>query len=191
MSTGVSAQMSTRRTLRNAGRRRLLAGPRDGQVEAPGHHLRACHVTVRSVVLSSSTRSARVEAMTPQRLIVWESKVARSGRRFAPEHETALEPAARRAIKNLPGADGGVVAVREVPGPFGVPDSFALIGGRDRLAQRQRLDVPERCDRSSGGCCGGGIRAPTSPISRLGSAAAQSSSSKSSSWPGTSSAAEA
>ena len=89
----------------------------------------------------SSTVSL-VTTAASRRLVVQEPRVQRAGRRFQPGPESLLEPEARRAIKALPGADRGIVAVRELPGPFGVPDFVALVGGHSRLELRTTLDVP-------------------------------------------------
>jgi hypothetical protein len=87
------------------------------------------------VALATTTAAAR-------RLIVREPQARRAGRRFQPGPESRLEPEARSAIKKLPGADRGIVAVRELPGPFGVPDFVALVGGQRRLELRAELNVP-------------------------------------------------
>lgn len=91
--------------------------------------------------LASSVVSGAPSLSAP-RLIVRESQSQKAGRRFQPGPEARLEPAARRAIKNLPGAQQGVVAVRELSGPFGVPDFVALVGGKHRLELRSKLGVP-------------------------------------------------
>lgn len=85
---------------------------------------------------------AAVTSQSPsRRLVIRQPRAQRGGRRFEPGPETRLEAAARLAIKALPGAERGVLAVREVPGPFGVPDFVALVGARGRLELRASLGV--------------------------------------------------
>ena len=64
---------------------------------------------------------------------------ARGGRRFEPVQERGLEAEALRAVGGLPGARDGLVVLREVAGPFGVPDLVAVVGPGDVL--RRRLSV--------------------------------------------------
>jgi hypothetical protein len=66
----------------------------------------------------------------------------RPGRRFEPTHEAALESDALAACGSLPGAHRGVIVVREMAGPIGIPDFTAMVGGSDALQARSRLDVP-------------------------------------------------
>lgn len=66
----------------------------------------------------------------------------RAGRRFEPTHEVALHPDAVAACASLPGAYRGVLVVREMTGPIGIPDLTALVGGSLRLEARMGLDVP-------------------------------------------------
>lgn len=80
-------------------------------------------------------------AASPPRLVVRRSETQLAGRRFEPEAEARLEPYARAAIKQLPGAHRGVMAIRELPGPFGVPDFVAMVGGQASLEARADLSV--------------------------------------------------
>jgi hypothetical protein len=66
----------------------------------------------------------------------------RAGRRFAPVHEVELEPDALNAARSLPGAHRGLVVLREMTGPYGVPDLVAVVGPPVLLRQRRRLPVP-------------------------------------------------
>jgi len=66
----------------------------------------------------------------------------RAGRRFEPIHELELEPDALNAARSLPGAHRGLVVLREMTGPYGVPDLVAVVGPPSLLKQRRRLSVP-------------------------------------------------
>jgi hypothetical protein len=66
----------------------------------------------------------------------------RAGRRFEPVHEVELEPDALNAARSLPGAHRGLVVLRELTGPYGVPDLVAVVGPPALLRQRRRLRVP-------------------------------------------------
>jgi hypothetical protein len=66
----------------------------------------------------------------------------RPGRRFQPIHESVLDEDALSACSALPGAHRGVIVVREMTGPIGIPDFTAMVGGSDALHARSRLDVP-------------------------------------------------
>lgn len=66
----------------------------------------------------------------------------RPGRRFEPIHEAALHSDAVAASGALPGAHRGVIVVREMTGPIGIPDFTAMVGGADALQLRSELDVP-------------------------------------------------
>lgn len=66
----------------------------------------------------------------------------RAGRRFEPTHELALQGDALHACELLPGARRGVIVVREMTGPIGIPDLTALVGSHRALDARIRLDVP-------------------------------------------------
>jgi hypothetical protein len=67
---------------------------------------------------------------------------SRAGRRFEAIRELELEPAAVDAAASLPGAHRGVVVLREMAGPFGVPDLVAVVGPPTRLDDRLALAVP-------------------------------------------------
>jgi hypothetical protein len=65
----------------------------------------------------------------------------RAGRRFEPIHELELEPDALQATRSLPGAHRGLVVLREMAGPFGVPDLVAVVGPPALLKERLKLSV--------------------------------------------------
>lgn len=73
---------------------------------------------------------------------VWESSRPKAGRRFEPTHELALHEQAVDVSRQLVGAVRGLVLVRELAGPIGIPDLTALVGASDRLDERLALDVP-------------------------------------------------
>lgn len=66
----------------------------------------------------------------------------RPGRRFPPDAERQLEGAAKRAARELPGADAGLLALREFHAPFGVPDLTVVVGDGAARRSRLRLRVP-------------------------------------------------
>jgi hypothetical protein len=70
-----------------------------------------------------------------------ETERPRPGRRFEPTHERALYDDACLACETLPGAHRGVMAVREMVGPIGIPDLTALVGGEKLLDARLALGV--------------------------------------------------
>ena len=80
--------------------------------------------------------------MVTETPLVLPSLRSRGGRRFEAIHELELEPDALEAAASLPGAHRGVVVVREMAGPFGVPDLVAVVGSPAGLAQRVALPVP-------------------------------------------------
>jgi hypothetical protein len=65
----------------------------------------------------------------------------RAGRRFEPTHERALHDPAVTACGSLPGAHKGVLVIREMAGPIGIPDLTALVGSPEALTARLSLDV--------------------------------------------------
>jgi hypothetical protein len=65
-----------------------------------------------------------------------------SVRRFEPIRELELDPAAVDAAASLPGVHRAVVVLREMAGPFGVPDLVAVVGPPTRLDDRLALAVP-------------------------------------------------
>jgi hypothetical protein len=71
----------------------------------------------------------------------------KAGRRFEPTHEVALHPDALAACASLPGAHRGVLVVREMTGPIGIPDLTALVGDPSKLQERLGLDVPPVLNR--------------------------------------------
>ena len=84
--------------------------------------------------------SANVRAVPIGR--VRESQRPRGGRRFIPVAEKELRGDALRAIRGLPAAHRGVFVVREVAGPFGIPDFLAVVGPALLLRRRIALGVP-------------------------------------------------
>ena len=74
--------------------------------------------------------------------VVIESARPRAGRRFEPIHELELEADALEAARALPGAHRGLLVLREMAGPFGVPDLLAVVGRQDLLERRRTLPVP-------------------------------------------------
>jgi hypothetical protein len=75
-------------------------------------------------------------------LEVQHTSAPRAGRRFEPLQELALHDVAMAVCGQLPGAHRGVIVVREMAGPIGVPDFTVLVGDRARLHARLSLDVP-------------------------------------------------
>jgi len=73
---------------------------------------------------------------------VQHTSAPRPGRRFQPVHETELEDDALAACSALPGAHRGVIVIREMTGPIGIPDFTAMVGGSHALQARSGLDVP-------------------------------------------------
>lgn len=65
----------------------------------------------------------------------------KAGRRFEPTHELALYEDAVAACSSLPGAHRGVLVVKEMLGPIGIPDLTALVGDQSLLHARLALDV--------------------------------------------------
>jgi hypothetical protein len=65
----------------------------------------------------------------------------KGGRRFQPRKEQALEEVALRASAALPRAADGLLVLREVVGPLGIPDLVAVVGNplyvAERLSQKQ------------------------------------------------------
>jgi hypothetical protein len=66
----------------------------------------------------------------------------KGGRRFQPVKEQALEETALRASAALPGAGDGLLVLREVVGPLGIPDLVAVVGSPLAVYQRRKLGVP-------------------------------------------------
>jgi hypothetical protein len=71
-----------------------------------------------------------------------QSLLERGGRRFQPTKELALERVALKACASLPGASHGQLIIKEVVGPFGIPDLVAVVGSPSLVAERRQLDVP-------------------------------------------------
>jgi hypothetical protein len=72
---------------------------------------------------------------------VLDSSRPRPGRRFEPIHELVLHERAAELSVGLRGASKGLVLVRELAGPIGVPDLTALIGDPGPLEARLALEV--------------------------------------------------
>lgn len=72
---------------------------------------------------------------------VQHTSAPRHGRRFEPTHETALHEDALAACGTLPGVHRGIIAVKEMTGPIGIPDFTAMVGGKEALRERSLLDV--------------------------------------------------
>lgn len=87
----------------------------------------------------------------------------RPGRRFQPIAELALEEDALRAASMLPGAARGLLVIREVAGPFGVPDWIAVVGPPDLIQRRLAHDVPPLLNEVDAGIVG--ATAPVAPRS--------------------------
>lgn len=73
---------------------------------------------------------------------IHETSRPRAGRRFAPTHELALAEPALSACRTLPNSHRGLLIVKELVGPLGIPDLTALIGPPELLANRLDLEVP-------------------------------------------------
>ncbi len=71
-----------------------------------------------------------------------DTNAPRAGHRFEPTHELTLHDAAISACEVLPGAHRGVLIVREMVGPIGIPDMTALVGDPENMEARMLLDVP-------------------------------------------------
>jgi len=66
----------------------------------------------------------------------------RGGRRFQPVRELSLERVALQACAALPGAQRGLIVIKEVAGPHGIPDLVAVVGNPQVLDDRLGSDVP-------------------------------------------------
>jgi DNA-binding Lrp family transcriptional regulator len=66
----------------------------------------------------------------------------RAGKRFQPTKELALHAPALRACVDLAAPRRDLNVVREMTGPYGIPDFTAIIGGRDTLDARLECPVP-------------------------------------------------
>jgi hypothetical protein len=78
----------------------------------------------------------------PPGLNVVDTTRPRAGRRFLPSHELALHADAERACASLPGAGRGLLVIREMVGPIGIPDLTAVVGPPELLRARLALPVP-------------------------------------------------
>lgn len=66
----------------------------------------------------------------------------RGGRRFQPVQELSLERVALRACSALPGAQRGLIVIKEVVGPHGIPDLVAVVGNPQAVDARLGSKVP-------------------------------------------------
>jgi DNA-binding Lrp family transcriptional regulator len=66
----------------------------------------------------------------------------RGGRRFQPVHEQSLERVALEACASLPNAQGRLIVIKELAGPYGIPDLVAVIGNQQAARDRLALSVP-------------------------------------------------
>lgn len=71
-----------------------------------------------------------------------DSSRVRAGIQFRPNAERELYNLVEDALRTLPGPLGDVLVVQEMPGPIGVPDFTALLGGSNWIRTRQELAVP-------------------------------------------------
>lgn len=95
--------------------------------------------------------------------IVVDTSRPRAGRRFEPVHELALSTDAVSAASGLPGVRRGLLVLREVAGPFGVPDFLAVVGASDALDARRALGVPPLLNQIDAGVvAAAAARAPRS-----------------------------
>lgn len=85
----------------------------------------------------------------------------RAGRRFEPIHERELEGDTLAAARGLPGAHRGLLVLREMAGPFGVPDLLVAVGSVRLLSERQALEVPPLLNQVDAGVvAAAAVRAP-------------------------------
>lgn len=70
-----------------------------------------------------------------------EPSSSRGGRRFQPVSELDLHDLIESVAATLPGPDGNVVVVPEMPSPLGLPDFVALVGGSSWLHARMTAGV--------------------------------------------------
>jgi hypothetical protein len=91
----------------------------------------------------------------------------RGGRRFEPVAERALEPDALRAARSLPGARHGLLVLREVAGPFGVPDLVAVVGPSELLRRRCALGVAPLLNEVDAGVVGAAATAAPRSVDSL------------------------
>lgn len=94
---------------------------------------------VRALATTFSS-GERIQGMSE--IDVWESSRPRPGRRFEPTHELVLHDLAAELSSKLRGASRGLVRLRELAGPIGIPDLTALIGDPGPLEARLALEVP-------------------------------------------------
>lgn len=56
--------------------------------------------------------------------------------------ERTLDSDADNSVLDLPGAERGLVAIREMSGPIGIPDLTAITGGQAAMRARMEIAVP-------------------------------------------------
>jgi hypothetical protein len=93
----------------------------------------------------------------------------RGGRRFEPVEERQLEPDALRAVRGLPGARQGLLVLREVAGPFGVPDLVAVVGPPDVLRRRLAVGMAPLLNEVDAGIVGAAAPAAARGLDALAS----------------------
>lgn len=97
---------------------------------------------------------------------VLETRRPRAGRRFEPIQERELERDAIKAARGLPGVHRGLALLREVAGPFGIPDLLAVVGPSRALDERLALAVPPLLNQVDAG-----VAAAAAPRARRSPAA--------------------
>jgi hypothetical protein len=70
-----------------------------------------------------------------------EAATVRPGRRFESIQELAVHEGAVAAAAKLPGSAAGLIVIPEMPGPIGIPDFIAIVGGRRQLAARLECGI--------------------------------------------------
>lgn len=71
-----------------------------------------------------------------------ETASVRPGRRFESIQELAVHDGAIAAAAQLPGSGAGVIVIPEMPGPIGIPDFTAIVGGKRQIALRLASGIP-------------------------------------------------
>jgi hypothetical protein len=107
-------------------------------------YLNTCYIAGRAVLLATQDRkiprSRWQTDSTMAHALVVDSLRPRPGRRFQPVAELELVDAALGAAHGLRGADRGITVIREMTGPYGIPDLTAVVG--EQAALERRLAVP-------------------------------------------------
>ena len=88
----------------------------------------------------------------------------RAGRRFEPTHERHLYDQAIAACDALPGRQRGVLGIREMTGPVGIPDITALVADLSRLRLRLASEIrPILSQLDAAIVAGAAVNRPRSP----------------------------